>query len=182
MLVVSITEGIGVGLGIDRTFGVQIVHRVSRGDGIGRSDPVQFEELVLVELAEPAAREVNRRPRRFPRRNDEVTRMRLVAETAHRTDERREPCPPDTELLAVLDARNDRLIDARAVLEVALRPPESPSPRRNQPADHLVSKLLLWAPGARLRIPSHARNIARRTYLRVIRRCTDGCPRFEFDR
>ena len=58
--------------------------------------------------------------------------MRLVDEATHRADERRETGPLDTELLAVLDPRDDGLIDSGTILEIALRPAEPPPPRRDQ--------------------------------------------------
>jgi hypothetical protein len=116
MLVVSITIVSEAGVVVDRRGGGDTFRAFRVATDAGRTDLLQLEQSVFVVGAEPAALEVDPPTRWRSWRAGQVTRMRLVAETAHHADQRREPCPPDTELLAVFDARNDRLIDARAVL------------------------------------------------------------------
>src|SRR4051794_26234556 len=81
-------------------------HATCREDGVPAIVLAGLEETLVIEGAGAAQPEVDRRASARSGRVGPVARIRLVAEATHRTDQRRESCPLDTKLLAILDSRN----------------------------------------------------------------------------
>jgi hypothetical protein len=97
------------------------------------------------------------RPRSFDRGD---------VEPAQGMDEIREPRPFQAVLPAVLESRDDGLVDDALRLEVPLRPPKRQAPASDHRADQIEAPLLLRV--SRPRVPRHTTTVSWSAYRRRI--------------
>jgi hypothetical protein len=97
------------------------------------------------------------RPRSFDRGD---------VEPAQGVDEIREPRPFQAVLPAVLESRDDGLVDDALRLEVPLRPPKRQAPASDHRADQIEAPLLLRV--SRPRVPRHTTTVSWSAYRRRI--------------